>query len=243
MKGVIYCYQCIPTGKKYIGQTRNEKRRKTDHLYCSKYTKDNNKFYNAIRKYGWENFIYGVIDEFNILDLDDWENYYIEKYNTVKEGYNTLSVGVSCNKNYASWNKGKRNAYKLSEDTKQTMSKNRQNRKWWNNGIEETWMENPPDSTWISGRLPRHFHRAKRGAINSSIKYLLEITSPDGKKFITNNIREFCRENGLCRGGIGRVVKGTYDNYKGWTVQILAQDPTTGSQRCCMMNSMTFNHQ
>jgi group I intron endonuclease len=222
MKGVIYCYHCIPTGKKYIGQTRNEKKRKTNHFYSSKYTKDNNKFYNAIRKYGWENFIYGVIGEFDILDLNTRETYYIEKYNTIKEGYNTLTVGVYSNSNHVSWNKGKRNLYKMSEETKKIMSKGRQNRKWWNNGIEETWMENPPDSTWISGRLPSHFDKAKRGAINSSLKYLLEITSPDGKKFVTNNIREFCRENGLCRGGIGRVVKGTYDNYKGWTVQILA---------------------
>ena len=222
MKGVIYCYHCIPTGKKYIGQTRNENKRKSDHFYRSKYTKDNNKFYNAVRKYGWENLIYGVIGEFDILDLDDMETHYIEKYNTLKEGYNTISVGASCDKNYVSWSKGKRNLYKLREETKKLMSKNRQNRKWWNNGIEETWEENPPDNSWISGRLLSHFEKTKQGAIKSSIKYLLEITSPDGKKFVTNNIREFCRENGLCREGIRRVIKGTYGDYRGWTVQILS---------------------
>jgi group I intron endonuclease len=221
MKGVIYCYYCIPTGRKYIGQTRNERKRKNSHFYCSKYTTDNNKFYNAIRKYGWENFIYGIIGEFNLLDLDDMETYYIQEYNTVNEGYNTLSVGVSCNRSYFAWNKGKRNVYTLSEETKKLMSENRQNRKWWNNGIEETWVENPPNSNWLPGRLPSHFEKSKQGAIKSSVKYLLEIISPTGEKFITNNVRQFCRENNLCRVGFYRVIKGTNDDYRGWTVHIL----------------------
>jgi predicted GIY-YIG superfamily endonuclease len=53
MKGVIYCYHCIPTGKKYIGQTIDEKTRKKKHIFDSK-TQDL-KFYRAVRKYGWTN--------------------------------------------------------------------------------------------------------------------------------------------------------------------------------------------
>ena len=36
MKGVIYCYHCIPTGKKYIGQTISEKTRKRNLLNYKK---------------------------------------------------------------------------------------------------------------------------------------------------------------------------------------------------------------
>ena len=31
MEGIIYCYHCIPTGKKYIGKTLYEAKRKQDH--------------------------------------------------------------------------------------------------------------------------------------------------------------------------------------------------------------------
>ena len=91
MKGVIYCYHCIPTGKKYVGQTIDEIRRKSKHLRESK-SKDL-KFYRAVRKYGWENFIYGVIGEFEENNLDEMEIYYIEKFNSFKNGYNSTAGG------------------------------------------------------------------------------------------------------------------------------------------------------
>ena len=69
MKGVIYCYHCIPTGKKYIGKTKNEYYRRKRHEHCVR--KDQiSKFYNAIRKYGWENFVYGIIEEVDLYFLN-----------------------------------------------------------------------------------------------------------------------------------------------------------------------------
>lgn len=91
MKGVIYCYHCIPTGKKYIGQTLYENKRKAYHLCCSK--DFDTKFYRAIRKYGWENFIYGIVGEFNVELLKEKEIFYIEKYDTFKNGYNSTLGG------------------------------------------------------------------------------------------------------------------------------------------------------
>jgi hypothetical protein len=96
-KGIIYCYHCICTGKKYIGQTAQEKIRKQRHstdskrLYC--------KFYNAVRKYGWENFIYGIIDEYDVQYLDEKEVYFIDFYDTYKSGYN-MTLGGQGRKKY-----------------------------------------------------------------------------------------------------------------------------------------------
>jgi group I intron endonuclease len=92
MKGVIYCYHCIPTGKKYIGKTKYEKRRKEHHNYMVK-TGSKRKFYSAVRKYGWENFIYGVIEECDIPTLTQKEIFYITEYNTFKCGYNSTLGG------------------------------------------------------------------------------------------------------------------------------------------------------
>ena len=79
MKGVIYCYHCIPTGKKYIGQTNNESRRKREHFSYYKKKSRDCKFYRAVKKYGWDNFIYGVVEHFSIDELDGMEIYFIEK--------------------------------------------------------------------------------------------------------------------------------------------------------------------
>jgi len=109
MKGVIYCYHCIPTGKKYVGQTVDENGRKKKHLSDSKV--QDLKFYRAVRKYGWENFIYGVIDEFNENVLNEREIFYIEKYDSFKNGYNSTSGGEGLR------------GYKFTQETRELLSK------------------------------------------------------------------------------------------------------------------------
>ena len=52
--GVIYMYTS-PSGKKYIGQTVNESKRKSQHK--NQTTKSKTLFGKAIIKYGFENFI------------------------------------------------------------------------------------------------------------------------------------------------------------------------------------------
>lgn len=92
MKGVIYCYHCISTGKKYIGQTVYEKRRNRQHKHHCKKGVDN-KFYRAVRKYGWDKFIYGIVEECDIEVLNEQEVYYIDCYDTYKNGYNSTIGG------------------------------------------------------------------------------------------------------------------------------------------------------
>ena len=82
MEGIIYCYHCTLTGKKYIGKTLYEKRRKDDHKYNAS-TGTSTKFYNAVRKYGWDNFVYGIVETVEANLLEDVEKYYIQKYDNV----------------------------------------------------------------------------------------------------------------------------------------------------------------
>ena len=92
MKGVIYCYHCIPTGKKYIGQTIHKENRKRQHANdCERGV--NNKFYRAVRKYGWEFFIYGIIEEYDVDVLNEQELFYIDYYDSYNNGYNSTIGG------------------------------------------------------------------------------------------------------------------------------------------------------
>ena len=97
--GIIYCYHNVINGKKYIGQTINESQRRSYHkTQHTRVTQSNNKFVNALKKHGFDSFIYGVIEECNNESLDERERYYIDLYNSQVNGYNTLKGGTGqCN--------------------------------------------------------------------------------------------------------------------------------------------------
>ena len=60
--GIIYKVSNVTNGEVYIGQTITTlNRRKQAHYYKILYLKDNTKLYNAIRKYGFDNFKWEVI--------------------------------------------------------------------------------------------------------------------------------------------------------------------------------------
>jgi len=89
-------YKAVNTinGKVYIGFDSKWPRRKSTHKYSSKEIK--NKFYDAIKKYGWDNFEWSVI--YQSKDRDDtlkvMEPYFIKEHNSfTDEGYNLTSGG------------------------------------------------------------------------------------------------------------------------------------------------------
>lgn len=95
-KGKIYIIKNKVNDKVYIGQTvmtLNE--RFKSHLkpsVCK--TRGSYKLYNAINKYGAENFYCELICETTDLEtLNDLEMYYIDKYNSYENGYNSTRGG------------------------------------------------------------------------------------------------------------------------------------------------------
>lgn len=109
MTGYIYKFTNRINDKVYIGQTYNLQARLNSHK--SKALNTKNKFYNAVRKYGWENFELSILstitantkEELSTL-LDKLEIEYIRQYNSYKSGYNSTLGGHS------------KRGYKLSEE-------------------------------------------------------------------------------------------------------------------------------
>jgi hypothetical protein len=92
----VYLIENLTNGKKYIGQTIEFNRRKTKHIYDSK--RKITPLYNAIRKYGLENFEFTILMKDRTINhdyLDFWECYFIELFDTLnrENGYNLVSGG------------------------------------------------------------------------------------------------------------------------------------------------------
>ena len=74
--------------KSYIGQSVHIERRWSEHCFPSK----TSQISLAIQKYGKDNFIFDVIEECSIGDLDERERYWIEYYHSESpNGYNIAS--------------------------------------------------------------------------------------------------------------------------------------------------------
>lgn len=90
----IYKHTNKKNGKVYIGQTiqKPEDRWKNGAGYRSCV-----KFYNAIQKYGWDNFEHEILEqkEMTQKEADEKENYYISFYNSQNDekGYNITEGG------------------------------------------------------------------------------------------------------------------------------------------------------
>ena len=132
--GIIYGWYCIVTDKWYIGQTINQEKRFNCHIDRAINKKDKTYFYNSIRKYGLENFVYCVLEE-NVLreNLNMREMDWIEYYDSFYCGYNMTAGGnqtifseefkekmSEVNKGRIPWNKGKHGIY--SEETLKKLS-------------------------------------------------------------------------------------------------------------------------
>lgn len=95
----IYKITNLINNKSYIGQSCNIEKRIKTHFWAAfkeNLSSYNYKIYQAIRKYGIENFkweILKTINEVNKGQLNILERQYIEKYDSFKNGYNMTTGG------------------------------------------------------------------------------------------------------------------------------------------------------
>lgn len=90
---VIYEFINNINQKIYIGQTIDYKQRIRTHKFNLNQNK-NTPFYNALKKYGWENFSINIIEECEENQLNEKEVYWIEeKKSLYPSGYNLLKGG------------------------------------------------------------------------------------------------------------------------------------------------------
>jgi group I intron endonuclease len=132
--GFIYAISNTKTNKIYIGKTeRTVDLRWKGHISESKQNIKNQSWYlnNSIRKYGTDSFeLHEIISCSNDL-LNQWEEFYIEHFNTIApNGYNLTKGGEGCKPTEETrikmslWQKGKPKSQKHRESMSQ-YAKNR----------------------------------------------------------------------------------------------------------------------
>ena len=135
--GIVYLVINKVNNKTYVGQTvKSLSVRKASHKHAAFYKRkhnSNNKFYNAIRKHGWDNFEWYILDSAsNIDDLNMLEMHYIDKFQSYYEGYNsTFGGGHELGKKMPKWTPERKAQHILkqtgrvcSEESKRLMSEN-----------------------------------------------------------------------------------------------------------------------
>jgi group I intron endonuclease len=140
MTGVIYKIT-NPTGKIYIGCTIDWKRRFSEYRRLSMVGQ--RKLYNSLKKYGYENHIFEIIEECEENILHEREIYYINHYNCIAEGLNIRlgnrngrlteetkqKISESLKGRPVTWKTHGSKGYKYNDEQKQKMRKPRVN-KW-----------------------------------------------------------------------------------------------------------------
>lgn len=231
-KGLIYKSKCIINGKSYIGQTVLKlKQRKKQHIYNTLNNKFNTHFYNALKKYGIENFEWTIIED-NILEskLNEKEVFYIHNQNTFLNGYNMTKGGSISpmrykeirrkitGENHPGYGKSR------SEETKQKI-RNTVNTTYKNDityrdrvSIEtKKAMMNPDIREKLrQSNLGKKLSKTTKRKIAESRSKEYIVYSPENQIIYVKNLKNFCKENNLNNSSMCNVAKGRYKHHKKW---------------------------
>ena len=151
---LIYCITNRVNGKKYVGQTKNLKRRRKQHFFEAPRRCDH-PMARAVRKYGKDNFDMYVIEECTPEVVDERERFWIAELRTQEHdfGYNCENGGNACKS--------------LSETTRKKIGDSR--RKWWASLSQEE-----RDAHNDSRRGPRNLTEEQRQHMSVARKGILK---------------------------------------------------------------------
>lgn len=222
---IVYCV-LFPNGKRYIGKTECPiHKRMREHKHRSKTA--TTRFYNAVRKYGWENLDWIILEEcVDSETLSQKEKGWIKKFDSLNrdKGYNLreggeggrhsdetkqkISASNSGEKNgmhgKSSWNKG----LKLSEEHRKKLSESHKGQVAWNKGMKGEYTMQPR-----SEETKRKLSKANSGENNGQAKLTWEIVRAIREEYSKGNVlqKDLAQKYGLSRGHISELI-----NFKRW---------------------------
>ena len=204
----IYKATCSVSGLSYVGQTKNTvSRRWSAHIRLAARS-DQFLLQKAIRKYGSESWIVETIDQCGSAEqANNLEIHYIQKFNTYKHGYNMTIGGhhtmpETVQKVWASRDQG------LKTEILDKMKIG-----------HALYLANNDHGVRVrAGALARsqEDEALRRAKISQARMLAYDVSAPDGTKYQTTNLKQFCEEHGL---SIQMMQKSDRkgSKHKGWS--------------------------
>jgi len=201
--GLIYLIRNIINDNKYVGETsKTLSARQEGHYKAAFYTKLDYYLYNAIRKYGWENFEWSILED-NILDADlcRVEAFYINKLNTLApNGYNLR---------YFFDDKSI-----VSESTRIKMEKTKKGKK--ETDLQKQQRSINTKQQYLNGIRKKLNQKGEFNGNADKSKYFL--INNDGRMFYGTRLEFSSTYKDLARSNTANLFKGLRDSYKNWYI-------------------------
>lgn len=221
----IYKLNFTGTAKHYIGQSSNIERRFSEHIRDMQQGISAKKLQEAYNIYGLPTYEILCIAE--LSELDSLEKEAITIFNSVIDGFNTLSTpgnpdirGIEsvnakyCKDTYVKIYEYLYQGLSIKEIAKKTNTTEDIVSKI-SLGLTHQWLAN--DYPHISAYLEnvKQFGRYGNNATISEEDRMIK--SPAQEVYLVTNIREFARNNGLDASHLASVLSGKRKSHKNWT--------------------------
>jgi len=226
---IIYQVRNNINKKIYIGKTiRTLEQRQWQHYYDAFKRNSQTYFHRSLRKYGKESFEWKVIYQCeNEKELNETEIYFIDKLDSIKNGYNRTPGGTgfasgNLNPNRINPMYGKRNPFynkHHSDEQKEKWSKTRRGKQM---GSENPMIIHNIDFTGDKNPFYGKQHSQKtKDKISNSKSNLWFIITPDNKEIVFKGLRKFCLQNDLNYPSVKGAIHHKRKYRDGWTFKKL----------------------
>ena len=203
----------------YIGQSSNIENRFYEHRRLMENAGASKKLNNAYTCYGLPNF--SILETCSLDQLDYLEEYYIQEFDSVCNGLNTVPSTFGSGRDYK---------HPASKYTKQeillTLDKYINSKVPQNIFCSETNMSEAVLSTiltgsrhtWIRKEFPEVWCKIQaRKASSEQYEYTEKmIKSPEGDIYSVFNVTKFAKEHKLGNSHLTEVLNGVRKSHKGW---------------------------
>lgn len=218
----IYKLTFSNTDKVYIGQSLNIEKRFINHKSELRNGTSAKKLQTAYTTYG--NPTLSILEVTDLDTIDSIEAFYINKYNSIDNGFNSVPGGLSTA--FGQYNPAAKydksiyvNILKLLVDTSLTYMDIASKLNVGKSTVEK--ISSMQGHIWLKYECPELYSRleslrangTKSSIINTNV---VKLISPDNIIYEVTNYTKFAKAHGLHSAGICHLVDGRYKTHKGW---------------------------